>query len=264
MPELADVEAYRRVLDDCATGRRITGVRVTDAGVLRGGLTAGRLRRSLRDARVKPPERHGKWLIMHTGGPAVLFHFGMTGRLLCVDPEEPTAPHDRVLLGLDDGGQLRFRDQRKLKGLWLAPDPGAVDRLLADQGPDALSLTRQQLDEALDGRPRQLKATLLDQSRVAGLGNLLTDEILWHARIHPALRTDRLDRGQHGRLSRSLRQVLRVSVEAGRVPPRRSWLTGRRDEPSGACPRCGTTLSHGRVAGRGTVWCPRDQPAERP
>ncbi|TNM28693.1 Fpg/Nei family DNA glycosylase [Streptomyces sedi] len=263
MPELADVEAYRRVLEESATGRRITGVEVTDAGVLRGGLTTGRLRRSLTDARIDPPERHGKWLIMYAGGTAVLFHFGMTGRLLHVGPEEPVAAHDRVLLCLDDGGQLRFRDQRKLKGLWLAPDPGAVDRLLADQGPDALSLTREQLEEALDGRPRRLKATLLDQSRVAGLGNLLTDEILWHARIHPARRTDRLDHAEHGRLARSLRQVLRASVKAGRVPPRRSWLTGHRDEPSGTCPRCGTTLAHGRVAGRGTVWCPRDQPAER-
>lgn len=261
MPELADIEEYRRVLDTCGTGRRVTGVEVADAGVLRGGLSARRLRGDLTGSRIERPERHGKWLIMHTGGPAVLFHFGMTGRLVCAPADEPPAAHDRVWLTLDDDHQLRFRDQRKLKGLWLAATLDDVDRLLADQGPDALSLTREQLAAALDGRPRQLKAALLDQSRVAGLGNLLTDEILWHARIHPARRTDQLDRAQHGRLSRALKQVLRVSVRAGRVPPRRSWLTGRRDEPSGACPRCGTTLAHGRVAGRGTVWCPRDQPS---
>ncbi|MDT0268459.1 DNA-formamidopyrimidine glycosylase family protein [Streptomyces sp. DSM 44915] len=261
MPELADVEEYRRVLDRCGRGHRVTRVEVTDAGVLRGGLRARRLRDALTGARIGRPERHGKWLVLHTGGPAVLLHFGMTGQLVSAPADERPAAHDRVLFTLDDGRQLRFRDQRKLKGLWLAPTPGEVDRLLADQGPDALSLTREQLDAALGGRPRQLKAALLDQSRIAGLGNLLTDEVLWHARLHPAHRTDRLDRAATGRISRSLKQVLRISVRAGRVPPRGSWLTGHRDEPGGTCPRCGHALAHGRIAGRGTVWCPRDQPA---
>ncbi|UED87742.1 Fpg/Nei family DNA glycosylase [Streptomyces profundus] len=261
MPELSDVEAYRRVLAECGPGHRVERVEVRDAGVLRGGLTAGRLRDALAGSRVTEPRRHGKWLIMHTEGPALLLHFGMTGQLVCARAAEAPAAHDRVLFTLDDDRQLRFRDQRKLRGIWLAPTPGDVDHLLADQGPDALGISRAQLTDALSGRPRQLKAALLDQSAIAGLGNLLSDEILWHARLHPARRTNQLSGEQRGRLGRSLHQVLRVSVRAGHVPARRSWLTGHRDSEHGGCPRCGTELAHGRYAGRGTVWCPHDQPA---
>ncbi|MGO4424252.1 DNA-formamidopyrimidine glycosylase family protein, partial [Streptomyces sp. MCAF7] len=199
MPELPDVEGFRRVLASCAEGRRVEGVEVGDAGVLRG-VTSQRLRRELTGRRFDVPERHGKWLIARTDGPTVLLHFGMTGDLTCHVHDDPPHPHDRVTIVLDDGHDLRYRDQRKLRGLWLAATDADLDRIMGDQGPDALSVSRAELDKRLVGRHGRVKATLTDQSVVAGLGNLLGDEILWRAGINPARRTDELTPEERARL----------------------------------------------------------------
>lgn len=259
MPELPDVEGFRQVLDSCAKGRVIRRVDVRDAGVLHG-VDTRRLRDGLEGRRFGTPERHGKWLLARTGGPTLVLHFGMTGRLVCGQAEDPVEAHDRVLFTLGGGRQLRFRDQRKLQGLWLAHDESDVEALLRRQGPDALEVDRAQFEEVLSSRRGHLKTALTDQSVLAGLGNLLADEILWRARLRP-------DRGAHDlsgedrrRLYDAMRRTLRSSVTAGCVPPRDSWLTGRRDDRDPRCPRCGTGLRRSRMAGRGTVWCPRCQP----
>ncbi|RKN43875.1 Fpg/Nei family DNA glycosylase [Streptomyces hoynatensis] len=259
MPELPDVEGFRGTLAECARGRRITGVQVGDKGVLHG-VTAARLGRELTGRRFTEPERRGKWLLAHTEGPTVLLHFGMTGSLVCAAPGEPPGRHDRVGFALDDGRWLRYRDQRKLRGLWFADSDDAAGRVIGDQGPDALGVGREELDALLRGRRGRIKSALLDQSLIAGLGNLLGDEILWRARLNPARPAGDLSDGERRRLAGALRKVLREAVPTGRVPPRRSWLTGRRYDKDPACPRCGTPLEHGRVAGRGTVWCPHCQP----
>lgn len=260
MPELPDVEGFREVLASCAQGERITRVDVRDAGVLHG-VTAGRLGRELEGRRFAAPERHGKWLIARTDGPALLLHFGMTGQLVCCSASDPPEPHDRVAftVGRDD---LRFRDQRKLQGLWLAESEDDVARQLDGQGPDALDIGRAEFDDLLAGRRSRVKSFLTDQSVLAGLGNLLADEILWRARLHPARRVDGLDKDERRRLHTEMRRTLRSAVPTGRVPPRRSWLTGRRDDAEPECPRCGGPLRRERIGGRGTVWCPHCQPEQ--
>ncbi|WP_049578219.1 Fpg/Nei family DNA glycosylase [Streptomyces sp. SBT349] len=255
MPELPDVEGYRRVLDLCGSGHRITRIDVADAGVLRE-TTAPRLRKALVGRRVGAPERHGKWLLARTDGPTALLHFGMTGRLVAQAPTDPLAPHDRVTFVLDDDRQLRFRDQRKLKGIWLAEDEDGVDRLIGDQGPDALSVTPAQLDRLLAGRRGRIKSVLTDQSVVAGLGNLLADEILWRAGIRPSRPASDLAPGERRRLAGAMRSVLRASVKEGHVPARPSWLTGHRDDPDPVCPRSCGPMRRDRVSGRTTAWCP--------
>jgi formamidopyrimidine-DNA glycosylase len=259
MPELPDVEGYRRILADEGEGRRVDEVRVADPGVLRE-VTPGGLRRALRGRRIEAADRHGKWLVARTDGPALLLHFGMTGRLVGCPADEPPHRHDRVVFDLDDGRQLRFRDQRKLQGIRLARDRAAVDRLLAGQGPDALSVDAAGLDRLLAGRRAGVKAVLTDQSVLAGLGNLLADEILWRARIHPSRRTDGLDRAERRRLADAMRRVLRDSVRVGHVPARRASLTAHRDDAEPTCPRCGGPLRRDRIAGRTTAWCPHCQP----
>jgi formamidopyrimidine-DNA glycosylase len=258
MPELPDVEGFRKVLASCARDRRIEHVDVIDPGVLRE-VSPRELRRGLDGHRFGAPERHGKWLIARTDGPALLLHFGMTGRLVCCPHDEPRDRHDRVVFEVD-GGDVRFRDQRKLQGIRLAADDGAVARILAGQGPDAMSVGAEEFGELLAGRRGRVKAVLIDQSVIAGLGNLLADEILWHSRLHPGRAADGLDGDERRRLHREMRRVLRESARVGHVPGRDTWLTGRRDDEEPACPRCGGPLRRGRVAGRGTVWCPRCQP----
>lgn len=261
MPELPDVEAFRRIASSCGKGRRIEKVQVVDAGVLRG-VSARRLRGELEGRTLAAPGREGKWLIAPTlGGPTVLLHFGMTGQLLCSPSHEPPHRHDRVRLHLDSGHVLGYRDQRKLQGLRLAASRADVDRTLAAQGPDALSVDAATLRELLDRHHRaRVKAVLMDQSVLAGLGNLLADEILWRARIHPTHSAGTLAHGDHRRLYSAMRRVLADSVRAGCVPGRPSWLTGHREGAAQACPRCGTPLDRGKVGGRTTVWCPHCQP----
>jgi len=139
MPELPDVEGFRKVLASCGQGRRIARVDVADPGVLRG-VSVRRLRQEMEGRTFTEPSRHGKWLIARTdGGPALMLHFGMTGELLCCPPAEPRHPYDRVLLDLSGGRGLRYRDQRKPQGLRLAGSEAEIDRILDGQGPDALA-----------------------------------------------------------------------------------------------------------------------------
>ena len=259
MPELPDVEGFRRRLERHGRGRRIGTVDVLDAGVVRNASTAT-LRRRLTGRRLSRPERRGKWLLAPTDGPVLLLHFGMTGSL---EWEAEPHRHDRVVFHLD-GGDLRYRDQRKLQGLWLARDEDEAARIIGPQGPDALGLAKHRLQERLAERKSGLKAALMDQTAVAGLGNIVTDEVLWRARLHPGRPPGSLAPPEWDRLHRALATVLRTSVKEGQVPPRTSWLTGVRDECHPTCPRCGTTLRRTRTAGRATLWCPSCQPAGPP
>jgi len=259
MPELPDVEGFRKVLESCAKGRVIRRVQVRDSGVLHG-VSVRRLRDALEGRRFTGPERRGKWLLARTGGPTLMLHFGMTGQLVCCRPDDAVEPHDRVLFTLSGDRQLRFRDQRKLQGLWLADDESDVARMLARQGIHAMAVDRKEFEAALASHRGKVKTVLTDQHVLAGLGNLLADEILWRARLRPTRRANDLTEDERRRLYTHMRRTLRSAIPTGRVPPRDSWLTGHRDDPYPACPRCGDTLRRSRVAGRGTVWCPRCQP----
>lgn len=266
MPELPDVEGFRRVAAEAADGTRAGPVRVRDPQVIRG-LRPATFARWVRGRYVKAPRRHGKWLLLPTAGtthdeggfPVVLLHFGMTGMLVWSPADEPRHAHDRVTFEFAHG-QLRYRDMRKLKGIHLARKQSELDAVLGDLGPDAYRVSVTELRDRLAGTRRQLKSAMMDQSRIAGLGNLCVDEILWRARIHPARRSTDVDDVGWQTLHQRMRVMLRQAARAGRVPDHRSWLTGHRDEPDGVCPRCSTALARGQVAGRTTVWCPACQP----
>jgi formamidopyrimidine-DNA glycosylase len=260
MPELPDVEGFRRVLAGHAVGRRIERVDVHDAGVLRG-VTAGQLAADLRGREFAEPVRQGKWLIARTGGPAVLMHFGMTGNLRWTERDAPDERFDRVSF-VTGAGELRYGDMRKLQGITLAADDAEVIRLLRSLGPDALRVGPDEFTRLLQGRRAAIKAALIDQQVIAGLGNLLADEILWRARIHPRRVARTLTAQELRTLHAEMRWVLRASVRAGSVPARRSWLTSVRDQRMPHCPRCGTALCRTRVGGRTTMWCPLCQQAQ--
>jgi formamidopyrimidine-DNA glycosylase len=260
MPELPDVEGFRAVLAEHGTGQRVQRVEVADAGVLHD-VSAGHLQRSLRGRQFAEPERHGKWLIARTDGPVLLMHFGMTGQLHWAEAGQQRHRHDRVVFALTDG-EIRFRDMRKLQGITVVQRPDDVSRVLADLGPDALSIARQDFADALGTGRQAVKAALLDQSVIAGLGNLLADEICWHACINPRRPVRELTPDERDRLYGQMRQVLREAIPAGRVPAQAGWLTESRDDDNARCPRCGTTLAKERVGGRRTVWCPCCQSVE--
>jgi formamidopyrimidine-DNA glycosylase len=259
VPELPDVEGFRRALADPLPGRRVRRVQVPDSGVLRN-ITPQSLGRGLAGQRFEKPDRHGKWLILPAGGPVLMIHSGMTGHPYYL-PDGAGDPDARPRLVITlDRGQLRYADQRKLRGVWLAATTERVAEITGEQGPDALAVNLGMLSKALSGRRGRLKSTLLDQTVIAGLGNLLTDEICWHARLNPSRPAADLDDDDLKALHTSMRRVLHTSVRHGCVPGLQGWLTGVRDEPDPRCPRCSTGLTSGRVGGRMSLWCPHCQP----
>jgi formamidopyrimidine-DNA glycosylase len=256
MPELPDVEGFRRELAEKLLGREIQAVDVRDAGVLRN-TTPSALARNLMKHRFRKPRRHGKWLILPTDGPVLLVHSGMTGQPYFAADGTAGKGYERLVIGLDRG-ELRYADLRKLRGIWLAADEDATAEVMGKQGPDALGLDLASFRKALRGRRGALKPTLMNQSVVAGLGNLLVDEICWRAKVHPGRPVNSVD-ARH--LHAAMKSVLQTSVRHGRVPGLPRWLTRARDEPDPSCPRCGARLRRSRIGGRTTVWCPNCQPS---
>ncbi len=257
MPELPEVESYRRCLARHAQGYRVRQVTVADAAVLRN-LTPEELNQAVMGRRFEDPERWGKWLLAPLEGPVVLFHFGMSGCLEWMESVSGPHAHDRVTFVLENGW-LIYHDQRKLQGVWLASDREQGLSVMGPLGPDALTVGRSEL-EAILSRCRGLKAGLMDQERIAGLGNILSDEILWQARLHPERAGASLREREWDELHQALRYVLDRSVELGHVPNGPGWLTGQRDQPVPTCPRCGTALRRSRFHGRSSYWCPACQP----
>jgi formamidopyrimidine-DNA glycosylase len=259
VPELPDVEAYRRFLHRHAAGRTVRRVVVTDEGILRN-VSADTLDRALRGHRFESPIRHGKWLIAPTTGPSVLLHFGMTGDLGWGEHHTGRHRHDRVIFELDRG-ELRYRNMRKLGGLWMAHDDREARLATGELGPDALDVDLRRFRSLIASRRGTIKPFLMNQRAMAGVGNLIADEVLWQARIHPARLIASLSEDEVRRLHGKLRHVLRTAVERyDYVPALRGWLSHVRGRPGARCPRCRTPLDRSVVGGRTTYSCPRCQP----
>lgn len=258
MPELIEVELYRR-LADRTVGRTITGVDAPDAWFLKRGLDAGTAESALRDRTVTGTRRVGKLLLLDTDGPVLGLRFGMTGRLL-VDGDagigeleygssRDVPAWDRFALRFAGRGHLCIRDPRRLGGVELDPDPSRL-------GVDAASVSPGQLRAALDGSTTALKARLMDQGRIAGLGNLLTDEILWRAGLDPGRPAGSLGSAELRRLHRHLRGTIDDLTDLG--GSHLGALQAARVR-GGRCPRDGTPLVRSVVGGRTTYRCPRHQ-----
>ncbi|HEY5155721.1 MAG TPA: DNA-formamidopyrimidine glycosylase family protein [Acidimicrobiales bacterium] len=259
MPEMLEVEAYRQ-LAATVLGRTIVRVDAPDGWFLKGGITAGQLADALRGHRFVADRRIGKLLLLDLDhGPTLGLRFGMTGRLLVdgrasIDHLEYSSDRDdrawdRFALAFADGGDLRLRDPRRLGGVELDP---RTDRL----GIDALALTPAGLREVLGTSEAPLKARLMDQARVAGLGNLLTDEILWRAGLDPARAAGSLSPAELRRLHRHLGTTLRELGERGGSHTGDLQAMRSRD---GVCPRDGARLMRRTIGGRTTYSCPVHQ-----
>jgi len=171
------------------------------------------------------------------------------------DAQPRKAEWDRFTLEFADGGRLALFDKRRLGRVVLNPD---IDAL----GPDAAEVTPAQFRALITKGSIAVKARLLDQSKIAGVGNLLADEILWQAKVAPATPVSRLRRTDADRLYRALRSVLASALAAGGGAHTGDVIAARR--PGGSCPRCGAEMVHGTVGGRSTWWCSREQAARPP
>jgi formamidopyrimidine-DNA glycosylase len=182
----------------------------------------------------------------------------MTGLLTWSADDSERHPHDRAIF-VCERGELRYNNMRRFGGVWLARDARERDKVTGPLGPDAATISHDEFERLLAGRRGGAKAALMDQRLLAGVGNLLSDEILWRARIRPQTPVSRLSPSQRRRLYEALRAAVSESVRYGRVPHGQRWLTRVRDERGARCPRCGTALKRATVAGRTACWCPRCQ-----
>lgn len=260
MPELLEVETYRRLLETRALRRLIVEVEAPDPWYLKAGLDAAVLRDVLVGGGFTAARRHGKLLLVDAGSrPTLGLRFGMTGRLLVdgrpgVDRLEygsyrAEEAWDRLVVRFGDGGDLLVRDPRRLGGVLLEPDTSRL-------GPDAASLRVAELRAAVGRSRAPLKAVLMNQSRVAGLGNLLADEILWRAGIDPGRPACSLGRDETRRLHRSIRSA--IDVLGRRGGSHTGDLQAQR-HPEGRCPRDGAPLLRRTISGRTTWSCPQHQ-----
>jgi len=257
MPELPDVEGFRRYFARHAQGQRILRIEAPDRMMLRNR-TPRSFAAALTGATFGEPRRHCKWLFAPAGDPELLIHFGMTGLLHWSEGSEGRHPHDRVVF-ICERGELRYNNMRRFGGVWLARGGREQAGVTGPLGPDAAALQREEFERLLRSRRGGIKAALMDQRLLAGIGNLLSDEILWRARVHPSRPVPSLDRRRTRRLYEALRAAVGESMRYGRVPHGTRWLTRVRDDRDPTRPRCGTRLRKATVAGRTACWCPREQ-----
>lgn len=282
MPELPEVETVVRGLRAILPGRRITSVRlgktdfIDDPAALEGDLP-GR--------RIVSVRRYGKFLLFDLEAPTtnaanrrpddsappthLLVHLGMTGRLVMSAPEAPVAPHTHVFFTLDDGRELRYTDVRRF-GRMAVLSNGTHESALGELGLDPLEATERQFIEKLQGRRARIKAALLDQHALRGIGNIYADESLWRARIHPMRIAANLSAKELRNLYRAVQGVLKAAIrlrgssvsdyvdaEGQRGLFQQRHRAYRRQGKE--CQRCGAIIRRILVSGRSSHFCPRCQ-----
>jgi formamidopyrimidine-DNA glycosylase len=264
VPELPEVETERGRLAPRLEGRRIAAARIDDPRLTRPEEPTW-IAAALEGEEVERVERRGKYLLMRLrGGQVLLVHLRMTGGF-----RYQPATYERAVLELDDGTRIAYRDLRRF-GTWLLLEPDeAEEHLRIRLGPEPLGrgFTTAFLAGRLAARRAPVKAAVLDQRTVAGLGNIYADEALWHARIHPLRPAGELSAEEVAALRRGIRTALRRGIRrqgadlgdgtyAGGRMQREFRIYGRTGEP---CDRCGTPIEKTRAGGRGTWYCPSCQ-----
>jgi formamidopyrimidine-DNA glycosylase len=286
MPELPEVETVARGLQRSVAGRRIVSVRLGKTDFIDDPAA---LEQHIPGRQIEAVERYGKFMLLRlsaranpaSGGEngdaeaaSLLVHLGMTGQLAPCTALEPCAKHTHVWFELDDGRELRYTDPRRfgrmayLTGALLAKE-------LTEFGADPLLVSAEEFASRIRSRNAQIKALLLDQSVLRGVGNIYADESLWRAKIHPMRRGTELSKKQAQVLRRVLQDVLRKAIAArgssisdfldAEGQPgeyqRHHRAYGREGE---RCYRCGIAIRRAVVAGRSSYFCPKCQPAPRP
>jgi formamidopyrimidine-DNA glycosylase len=260
MPELPEVERARSLIEARALGRRIVAVDDRDTYVSRP-FAPGEIAAALVGRELTAAHRLGKSMWVETDGgdgPALGLHLGMAGRIVVDDEaagdpkpdgERPSAAWDRFTLRFADGGRLVLRDKRRLGRAVLDPD-------LSGLGPDAAEIGRAAFRDRVGRGSAPLKARLMDQGVIAGVGNLLADETLWRARLDPRRAAGDLDGEELDRLRRELRAAIRSSIRRGGAHTGEVIPARRR---GARCPRCGAEMARATVGGRTTYWCTAEQ-----
>jgi len=277
VPELPEVETVVRGLQLVLPGRRILDVRLGKTDFMDDPAA---IERELPGKRIATVRRHGKFIVLRLeaaddekGELLLLVHLGMTGQLITCPAEAPVLPHTHAFFSLDDGRELRYTDIRRFGRMQLIASGERAD-VLGGLGFDPLEASEPEFRATLAARRAQVKALLLDQHVVRGMGNIYTDESLWRARIHPRRMAAKLNRAEFGRLYRAVQRVLTeairsrgssvsdyVDAEGQRGEFQLKHRVYQREEKQ--CFRCRARIRRIIVAGRSSYFCPSCQRAPR-
>jgi formamidopyrimidine-DNA glycosylase len=277
MPELPEVETVVRDLRPLLVGRTVTAVRQSKQKLRRPWKAAWNA--AVIDRPVEGVRRRGKWILADLAAsnpaPVLRVHLGMTGQLTVVPARDPEPDHLHVVFGLDDGTELRLRDPRRFGSAEYFPDRAALEAdMNADLGPEPFGLDAAYFRAAVRATARNLKAVLLDQTVVAGVGNIYADEACFRAGLHPGRTGTSLSPADCNRLREAIEAVIAKAIEA-RGSTIRDYVGGsglrggfqnefavygRTGDP---CPVCETAIACARYAGRASHHCPTCQPAPR-
>jgi formamidopyrimidine-DNA glycosylase len=278
MPELPEVETVARGLRRAILGRRIISVSLGKTDFIDDPVA---LEQHLPGRQIEAVERYGKFMLLrlsaaangHAEPASLLVHLGMTGQIAPIPAGQPRGKHTHVSLLLDDGRELRYTDARRFGRMaYLTETPLAEE--LAGFGADPLEVGSEEFRSRIQGRRARIKALLLDQTVLRGVGNIYADESLWRARIHPARLGAQLSKREAGTLCRVLKEILKKAIvmrgssisdflDAEGEPgdyQRRHRAYGREGQ---GCFRCKTAIRRGMVAGRSSYFCPKCQPIPR-
>jgi formamidopyrimidine-DNA glycosylase len=269
MPELPEVETTRRGLLPLLHGRRIRQLEVRDPR-LRWPVP-GELPAAIRDATISGIERRAKYLLMHTDKASLLLHLGMSGSLRVCTPDTALRQHDHLIFRLDDARELRFHDPRRF-GCCLLLDDARSHALLANLGPEPLDsgFSAGYLFQQSRKRRTPLKAFIMEQRTVVGVGNIYATEALFRAGLRPGRATYRVTRAEFERLYHAIREVLAEAIDSGGTTLRdfvredgshgyfgqQLRVYGREGE---ACSVCGHSIRERRIGGRASAYCPNCQ-----
>ncbi len=256
-------------------GRRVAGVTVRHPRTARLNASTDEVETRLMGRRFESLARHGKFLVADLDdGQRLIAHLGMSGRFSLANPDTESPPHTHVVIVLDDGTEVRFIDPRTFGFLAVVDEDEIAGSPIARLGPDlwVSPPTAEELATRLSGRTAPIKALLLDQAIVAGLGNIYADEVLHHARIHPLTPGGEVGPGRAGALAEAMTLVLSEAIEVGGTTlddlayllpdgaagenVDRLAVYGREGEP---CPRCGGVVERIVLRGRSTHYCPMCQ-----
>src|SRR5215216_699577 len=259
MPELPDVEVFRRYVNSTSLHQNIESVEVRNGKIL-GGVSARKLQSTLKGRRFESTRRHGKNLFVGLdGGGWLLMHFGMTGRLKYFKDMDQDPPHDRFLISFENRYHLAFDCQRMFGKVDLIED---LEEFVREKklGPDPLELDSASFRERFEGKKGSVKSALMNQQVVAGVGNIYSDEILFQAHLYPGTRIERLDDAALEKLFQETRRVLKTAIERGANPqmiPDHFLLSHRREGEK--CPRGNGEIRKIKAAGRTAYYCPACQ-----
>lgn len=260
MPELPEITLFRNYVRETSLKKTIKKIDFPETSILQA--PAGHFKKELVGKKFKTAERLGKYLLLSTtGNSALIFHFGMTGKLEYYTNQDPPK-YSKMILYFEDDYRLAFTCRRKLGKIYLAEDAQSFQEE-NELGPDALEISEKEFLDLLKEKTGSIKAVLTDQHVISGIGNVYSDEMLYQCKIHPKKKTDAISEKDKKKLYKMMKQVLEKAIdkEGVRKDLPENWIIQHRKEGAD-CPKCDGKVKKIKVGGRSTYFCPACQKEE--